>query len=282
MSTPPVPNPLCGHTRGAQTRGYRQICRVCGSFWDLEALFSSNGTTPYREEYPQQRLHFDPKIGTAKAATLKLWLSRNRIEVSGKTVCEIGYGGGHCLQLLQSLGASVYGLEKIPACADHAETLGIASSRLLDERRSLPPLPEAIDLWLFLDSFEHLPDPAATVDWLSRYGAPRCRILLVAPRADSLSRRALGRMWPHKMPDHPFHWSRSGLVDFFRARGFALEREFYPLKLLSPGTVVAHFLRHRNWNGKVFSQIAETASALPFRIALNFGEMAAVFGRKAA
>ena len=79
-------------------------------------------------------------------------------------------------------------------------------------------LDDPVDLWLFQDSFEHIPDPAAFVAWMTASSAPNAEILLVAPRADSLSRRMMGRWWPHKLPDHQFHWSRAGLVAFRRYR----------------------------------------------------------------
>ena len=97
----------------------------------------------------------------------------------------------------------------------------------------------------------------------------------MAPRADSLSQRLLGRLWPHKLPDHQFQWSRAGVVEFMARRGFVLRADFFPLKFASPQMVVAHFLHKAGAPPSVKKWLGGAALAVP----INFGEMGLVFRR---
>jgi hypothetical protein len=166
----------------------------------------------------------------------------------------------------------VLGIEANAATVEHARQEGYAADLLLVDE--LPArLDEPVDLWLFQDAFEHIPDPAPFVDWIRENSAAGAEILLVAPRADSLSRQLMGRMWVHKLPDHLFHWSRAGLVEFMRKRGFAVRTEFFPLKFVSPQMAVAHALHKIGAGDGARTWLGGTALAVPF----NFGEMGIVF-----
>lgn len=263
---------LCEHPsdRAVQT-SFRLVCRECGSFWDLE---SRAARVAYDASYPEQRGHFDPHVGALKIRTLRRWLAAGAVSLDGKRVCEVGFGGGTCLPYLAERARRVVGLETNDAAIAHIRATGLDVDLLLAER--LPArLAEPIDLWIFQDAFEHLPDPASFVGWMCENSAPHAEILVVLPRADSLSRRVLGRYWPHKLPDHEFHWSRAGLVDFFQQRGFGVRAEFFPLKFASPQMVLAHGLHKLGINGG-----REWLRGLRLAVPLNFGELGLVLRRR--
>jgi hypothetical protein len=267
-----TPAPLCEHPLARVRRhGFRAVCGTCGSYWDLDSL---SARVAYDESYPEQRGHFDARVGALKVRTLEHWLRATGVDLTGRTVCEVGFGGGSCLPLLAARAAHVVGLEANQSAIDRVRATGV-SAELLHVAELPDPLPRRVDLWLFQDSFEHIPDPATFADWMRRSSASRAQVLLVAPRADSLSRRLLGRFWPHKLPDHEFHWSDAGLVDFFARRGFAVRRRFFPLKFASPEMVIAHFLHKLGARDEIRRRVAGAAFALP----INFGEHGLLFER---
>jgi hypothetical protein len=270
----PTPPLLCEHPVSSATRrAFRLECGACGSFWDLESL---EREVRYEEDYPAQRGHFDPRVGALKVRSLARWLAAAGVRVESAHVCEVGFGGGSCLGFLGERAAHVTGIEANASAIDHVRGRGEAATLLLAQ--SLPArLEEPVDLWLFQDSFEHIPDPAAFMQWMVDNSHSETEILIVLPRADSLSRRLMGRLWPHKLPDHTFHWSLSGLIDFMSRRGFVASRRFFPVKFVSPQMVLAHLLHkagaapaQRRWLGGAHL-------ALPF----NFGEMGLLFRRQA-
>lgn len=266
----PAPPLLCGHPiEQAKQESFRIVCGVCGSFWDLDSL---NARVEYDERYPTERGHFDPRVGALKVRTLRHWLEAGNVSLEGKRVCEVGFGGGTCLPLLAERARRVLGIEANATTVEHARSAGYRADLLLVDQ--LPPLlDEPVDLWLFQDAFEHIPDPAAFTRWLTNNSREGTEILVVAPRADSLSRQLMGRAWAHKLPDHLFHWSRAGLVEFMSRFGFTLRADFFPLKYVSPQMALAHLLHKLGVNKSARGWLGGTALAVPF----NFGELGLVF-----
>jgi hypothetical protein len=266
------PAPLCEHPRdGLVRQSYRAVCGVCGSYWDLE---SRETVVAYDASYPEQRGHFDPRVGGMKVRTLRRWLEKTNLDPAGKVVCEVGFGGGTCLPFLAGSCRRLIGLEANPTAIERVRGTGIAAELLLVDQ--LPArLGEPVDLWIFQDSFEHIPDPAAFVAWMAANSSATAEILMVLPRGDSLSRKILGRLWPHKLPDHQFQWSRAGLLQFMNRRGFQLRGDFFAVKFVSVQMLVAHALHHAGAPPRAGRWLGGAALSFPF----NFGEMGLVFRR---
>ena len=253
--------------------GRRGLCPECGSYWDLDAV---SRPFEYDDTYPETRMHLDPIIGALKVDTLKRWLRATAINPEGLAVCEVGFGACYTLRYFNERARVVWGVEPVARNLQNAAALGIPSDHLMMENARPRHLTELVDLWVFLDSFEHLPEPAEFMTWVRANTSARSRILVVAPRADSLSNRVLGGWWPHRVPDHPFHWSRQGLVQFFGRYGFRLEQSFFPWKDISLRMVAAH-LRHKFGRSDVPILFGRWLSRL--RIPFNIGEMGLVFAR---
>lgn len=264
--------PLCGHSPEALERLRDRIrCRLCGSFWD--PLASGEGFV-YADDYPEIRGHFDERIGALKVRSLERWLAETGIGLEGATVCEVGFGGGHTLQWLAGQARSVCGLEAVQANLERARSSGIDDVYDFEERPAA--LGRHVDLWLFLDSFEHLPDPEAFLGWMVANSSPRARVLLVLPEAGSTSERWLGRWWLHRLPDHAFHWSRAGLRGLFERSGFRLVAEFHPGKYVSGATIASH-LTLMMPRLRVVRSASHRLAGLS--VYFNVGEMGVVFER---
>jgi hypothetical protein len=264
---------LCHPEQQGILRGQRATCPRCGSFWDLESCAANAG---YTETYPSQHLHFDPEIGRLKVATLDRWLSDLGVDVKGETVCEVGFGGGFCLAHLQRRAQDVFGIETISASLSHAASLGIPPAHLFPFQRRPDHLPKAVSLWLFQDSFEHILDVGAFMPWVAANSSPATLLLVVAPDATSWSCRLLGRYWPHKLPEHLFHWSPDGLIALFGRYGFGLMRRFKTPKRISTGQVANHLslMPSLRPSGPVLKRIVPRIEAW-----FNIGEMGLVFQR---
>jgi SAM-dependent methyltransferase len=274
-----IPGPLCGHAQpgGLVARGWRAVCRGCGSFWDLDSL---GAEVRYDATYCASRLHDDARVGGLKVRTVLRWLDAQRIDVRGRVVCEVGFGGGYVLRGLAQRGAVVSGIEASPAARESARALGVAAEDLHDAERLPARLARPVDLWLFLDSFEHLPEPAAFLAWMAGSSRPGAQALLVAPDATSRSVRWLGPCWPHRLPDHRFHWSTAGLRGLWEGAGWEVCGAFVPTKLVSPATLFGHALLTLGACGGAPQRVLARMGflqrlALPF----NIGEQGVIFRR---
>lgn len=249
---------------------------TCGSFIDLS---SSSIKFTYDESYPDQRHHDDPSVGKLKVKTLRAWLGPLDLVPADSHVCEVGFGSGSTLKYLIHTARRVYGIEAIDKNVERAAQMGVSKDNLFHFSRRPDLLPEKIDLWLFLDSFEHLEDPGAFLEWMVPNSSVSSRILIVCPRADSWSQKLLGRFWPHRRPDHTFHWSKKGLVELMEKKGFLLEKSFFPLKFVPLRTVlfyIDHYVHTRLNHSRLYPLVPNMA--LPF----NIGEMGLLFIRKRA
>ncbi|MDP7040890.1 MAG: hypothetical protein QGI45_17170, partial [Myxococcota bacterium] len=99
----------------------------------------------------------------------------------------------------------------------------------------------------------------------------QAKILLVSPRADSLSQKLLGRAWPHKLDDHHFHWSKKGLCEFMERWDFGLKEAFLPQKSVSTQMLISHLAHKFN-----FQRVA-IPGIINLNLRFNLGEMGLLF-----
>ncbi len=273
-SVSPAAELLCGHASNSlSVSAARRVCPACGSFWDLQACRAS---VSYDASYASQRSHDDPEEGHLKARTHRHWLSQLALDLSQKSVCEVGFGGGWTLMDLAGRARSVYGIEASEDHLSRAQQLGVPADRLFLASRLPPQFPENVDLWIFADSFEHLDRPRAFVEWMIP-SAQRSELLIVAPEAGCFSERVMGRFWPHRLSDHRFHWSQQGLEFFLRPYGFFLKKRFYPAKWTSWKMLWHHF---RHWAGPQNEVSLRTGLSFRIPIPFNIGEMGLLFARE--
>ncbi len=175
--------PACNAASGATLR---RTCAACGTIWTPARL-----DFEYDDTYPEQRSHTDAAVARCKQVTLAHWIRRTGTPLRGRRVLEVGFGAGSTLHWLQAQGAQVAGQEPVEANRRSAAQGGIDPADLAPTLEDLAG--RTFDLALYLDAFEHLPDPGAHLETLGALTAVGSRAILVLPVADSLTRRLMGR-----------------------------------------------------------------------------------------
>jgi hypothetical protein len=265
---------LCEHdNRYLIEKRNKLLCLKCHSFWDLD-YYGKDYT--YTSSYPINRYHFEKDAGLLKVKSLTYWLRQLSLDIRKMRVCEFGFGGGFCLNYLYQNAAKAFGIEIVEANIRHAASLGLPENLLFDFNLLPERLPDTIDLWIFQDSFEHIISPAIFTDWVTKNSSHSSRVLLVAPEANSISERILKDRWPHKLPDHKFHWSREGIIEFFQKRNYYVEASFFPLKFLLPKMIFAHAATAFRCS---FLKTLGDKFAPKITIPFNIGEMGLLFRR---
>ncbi len=270
-------SPLCGHaSSNFYKRGFKWICSECSSFWDLDSLRKG---FEYSDDYASERAHFDPTIGQNKSDTLLHWLKK--VDVQPKylkelNTCELGFGSGFCLAFLSQNSKKVFGIEAQKGNIAHAIQLGVPQEQVFHVDTIPEYLPEKIDLWIFQDSFEHILDLQKFMPWLINNSARDAKVLIVCPRGDSLSSKLLGKLWPHKLPDHSFHWSLKGIDQLWSSFNFQVKQTFNPVKKITVSMIFRHL------EMKLPFRIPRSLDRMLGSISLwfNFGEMGLYLERK--
>lgn len=273
VTRPPIRLPLsggcpaCGAMAVLPGANGSVTCPMCRSVW-----VPSRRGYEYSDRYPAQRGHHQAAIARCKQITLQSWLRRTGIEVQGRRVLEVGFGGGATLAWLQAQGAIVSGQEPVAANRAAAINAGIPAARVHADLSGFAG--QSFDLVLYLDAFEHLTDPRDHLLTLRGLTGPGTRVLMVLPVADSLSRAVLRGWWPHDIDDHWVFYSRAGLQALWGAFGWRVAARFSPWKYVSLRTVTHHCA-------------IKTGLRLPLGLLadtglwLNFGERGLVFERSA-
>jgi hypothetical protein len=256
-------------------RGDFLFCGVCGSFWDLRSFRNQQSQNLYASSYPADRGHFEPTIGANKVQNLRGWLKKTSTSVECRSICEVGFGSGFTLKYLNEHSSSIWGIEAVPSNIEFAANLGIQKDHLFNSGSLPTRMPQPIDFWIFLDSFEHIIEIDGFMKWLNENSTPSAQILLILPRADSFSRRWMKSFWIHRLDDHLFHWSRKGIVEFMNKNGYVLETSFFPWKWISLQTILYHLMLMGGLN---IGKLRSAANRFPsISFPLNFGELGLVF-----
>ena len=231
---------LCGHDSDSfliKEGGDIARCPECGSFWDMASV---RAEFIYDGSYPESRGHTSEIIGQFKVRSLTQWLSQLKLDLANLRICEVGFGSGWPLAFMNRHARAAFGIEAIPDNIEHAARLGLPAQHLFGTNNLPQHLPDKIDLWVYQDSFEHIPDPRSHIEWVTLSSSPDAAVLLVLPEAASFSEKILGRWWPHRIADHSFHWSKKGLEHIWGQCGFEVIARFNPAKCLSLGMLVVH------------------------------------------
>lgn len=81
---------------------------------------------------------------------------------------------------------------------------------------------DVVTLW---DVLEHLPDPAATLNEISRITKPHGNIVLRVPNYDSFDAKLFGSNWAGlDLPRHYYVFSRQNLIRLLSSKGFIVNR----------------------------------------------------------
>lgn len=182
-----------------------------------------------------------------RRALVKALVSRYADGAHGRKVLEIGCGTGAIMKELESLAATVCGLDISPAALRYCRQRGIESVCVADAA-SLPYQDNRFDLVVGVDVLEHVEDDAGALREIYRVCRPGSLLIVTVP--------AFQFLWSRRDEQH--HHRRRYTLSQFRERvaaaGFIVKRASYinmplllPLFLL---VKVGHLLR-RNPSAKM-------------------------------
>lgn len=159
------------------------------------------------------------------------------------TLLDVGCGSGGFLQRMRAVGWRVMGTEPDPkAAARLRDELGFPVFGSLDD---IETQQERFDVITLSHVVEHLPDPLATLQQLSRLLASGGRMILTTPNAKGLGARLFGETWRGLEPPRHFNvFSRHSLAEAIATAGLRVERVKTEVRL-ARGIFYLSVLAHR-------------------------------------
>jgi SAM-dependent methyltransferase len=234
----------CGAEAGGRFRaGGVEIrrCTECGLEWravfpearEIAALYADDYLERWGIDGPDRLA----QVRAMKEASYRAFFRDIRAHRRSGRLLDLGCALGFLLGVARDLGFEVRGLDLNEAAIE-------AARRDFGDRVHAGPLDdrafpgERFDVVTLIDVLEHVPDPR------SLFAAIRARldsegvVAAVLPDAGSVTRRVLGRRWPHYNAEHLYYWSPACLERF-------LAREGWRVRSLRRGlrkTFTAHYL----------------------------------------
>lgn len=171
--------------------------------------------------------------------------------VSGRKICDVGYGNGFFLALARQRGWQVDGIDtsrENQRLSYERFSLNLRAGEFLTD---VPDVPD-FDVVSFWDVVEHLPDPHPVLQKAVRILKPSGRVVVAVPNDRSFLRYlsvALYRLSLKRMRvgldkayflEHPVYYSRRPLEALFNRNGFVLEDYYYTSTDLAKYTLPRH------------------------------------------
>lgn len=206
------------------------------------------------------RARYDPAFPAGPRRALLRRLKdaqvRGLVVRPGARFLDVGCGDGRFLEFARDLGLDVAGVEPgAGAKRAQARGLDVREGTLLDAR-----FPDAaFDVVAFNHSFEHVPDPEATLREASRILRPGGLVVVAVPNADSWAARRFGEHWAQlDAPRHLYGWSPRTLGLLGARVGLEVAR----VRWLSRPWSVAASLRYRRNDRRARPKLLNDRSGL--------------------
>jgi 2-polyprenyl-3-methyl-5-hydroxy-6-metoxy-1,4-benzoquinol methylase len=213
-----APAPVLQHGALAVVR-----CPGCGLEWQQTIPSPERLRELYAGDYFQRWGARDPaalaRVRAMKHASYRDLLRELARMRPGGRLLDLGCAMGFLLEAAEQVGLQGWGLDLNP------EAVRVAKQRFGDRvaqgelgASAFPGV--SFDVVTLIDVLEHVPDPAALLAGVHQRLAPGGVLAALLPNAASLTRRLLGRRWPHYAPEHLFFWTPAALARQLVAAGF--------------------------------------------------------------
>jgi SAM-dependent methyltransferase len=194
-------------------------CATCGSAVTVgTAPTTLHESGAYRPGDPRLYRFSQPLLRAFDAERLALLRS---LVAPGARILDAGAGRGRFLAAARAAGYDASGIEPSQRGSAAASRLGLpVQPATIEEATIGDSTLDAVTLWHVL---EHLDQPGAALDRVSRWLRPHGGLLVAVPNLASLQARLGGTRWYHlDVPRHRVHFTPSGLGQLLRSRGFAV------------------------------------------------------------
>ena len=195
----------------------------CGLEWQRPFPSPERLRELYAGDYFQRWGARDPaalaRVRAMKHASYRdLLRELTRLRPGGRLL-DLGCAMGFLLEVAEQAGFQGWGLDLNPEAVRAAKQR--FGDRVAEGELDASAFPGvAFDVVTLIDVLEHVPDPASLLAAVHRRLLPGGVLAAILPNAASLTRRLLGRRWPHYAPEHLFFWTPAALGRQLAAAGF--------------------------------------------------------------
>ena len=200
-------------------------CRECSLYFIWPNLFSTGSAQVYDKRYYDRwslsELGYTG-LSKMKQTTFEHLFDAIAVYKQEGRLLDIGCAFGDLLSIAAKRGWKCCGIEiSSYAVREAGKKIGPESIQEGDFLRSSYPL-ETFDAVTMVDIAEHIYETRALFQKCHDILKENGLLIVVAPDINSLSRKAMGRSWPHFNREHPVYFSSNSIARILSANGFEL------------------------------------------------------------
>lgn len=218
-------------------------------------------------------------VSTMKKNTFRGFIDKLPPIKLRKTLLDVGCATGEMLEVANSNGYDVYGVEISPRgivlCKER-----FGEDKILGKYLECDDYPENFfDVITLSDVIEHISDPPAFLSVLARILKPQGLLMIITPDTSSWTRKILGGYWPHYKPEHLYYFNHSNLSrlcsNYFEP--FIAQRAYKTLTISYIAGILQGYSRNmlERILARLLRVLPSCLSAYNFRI--SAGEMLMIF-----
>ncbi len=226
----PTPDQFAPANHGRGKHGDLYRCRECGTVQQP----SLPGGEQLHELY--RRMRDDSYLGEeqGRRAAARRLLDKLAPHAGAGRLLDVGCGYGLFLDEARQRGYEVVGIELSSDCARYArEVLGLSVLESSLDQAGFER--GSFDAIVMTDVFEHLDDPAASLDLCGELLGPDGALMLTTPDPSSWTARLAGPRWWSYLPAHKCLVPRATVRELLLARGLVAAAEHPYVRVFSSG-----------------------------------------------
>jgi 2-polyprenyl-3-methyl-5-hydroxy-6-metoxy-1,4-benzoquinol methylase len=154
----------------------------------------------------------------------------------GSRLLDCGAGTGFLVDLAKHRGLDAYAVELSDYGAEQCRAIVGADHVFrgeLTESTFAANLEDRYDIITMIDVIEHVRDPRATLRWANSHLSPGGTLVIVTPKAGSLSHWLMGKRWAHYKVEHLWYFAPESIRRLLLECGFSVKRMRSTFKYLS-------------------------------------------------
>ncbi len=198
--------PVCGLCRQLEPPSDSELERIYS-----EAYYASWGENAGYEAYWEMKRRLAHKLLSAIPGT-----------ASRCSVLDLGCATGPCLSAIVERGWDAHGVDINPYAVEAARRRVPGATVTRGDLGSLGHASEIHDAVILSDVLEHFRNPRQQLRHVHRLLKPGGLAVILTPDTGSLSRRIMGRSWPHFKKEHLYLFSRPSLRGLLESSGFGI------------------------------------------------------------
>ncbi len=237
----------------------------------------------YKDYYKAWDLkHSEKEVSLMKQETFSNYFKLITPYITSGNLLDVGCATGELMQIAQSNGFDVYGVEVSPYGVNLCrEQFG--EDKVIEGNLKFGDFPENFfDIITLSDVLEHIVEPLPFLDALYGILKPGGILMIVTPDTSSVVKKLMGKRWLHYKAEHIYYYNQKNLVQLLSSQYTMLlnQKAYKKLNVNYITSVICTYSKHQLWQKLVALGNSILSPVRHSNFPVYIGEMFILFRKK--